>query len=801
MGNKPGGGGKKKSRSRTMAEKRNSSRVNRTRLNNREHRSMSVEQQGREERGKTLYTDAHKKKQRLSKVESISDPRYVKDMKLWMSSPDNPFAADVNAASLVYVRGVHQIENTDDLFKDFDAESSGALSVASDESSSRGLTAEKLCQLERAGQQNKVFVSSDGLGSLTTLYSTVDGTDGSAPRVTFAEALDESNSSIFHRQDEVYAFCVNDPCEFTKRWGTSRARAGDWIIVRGGHDVYANTAAKFQDDYVAIPGAANKFIKRTPVRARCMEEPFRLARASRNETDVGGAGDYVVQTGEIQYIVFGSEFKKQYQLDKSKKYSRGVVGSLPRKRTGNDTKDSALDYPMWGVQHDSVQVSTLEARKLFGADVTKFMAENANTWELDVFELGSLTKYWPLFHLGLYYFDHYDLADKIGLDRALWTSFLVDLDDAYLPNPYHSNLHAADVLGSAHYIVKATGFMEHMTSMELFSLMVACAAHDVAHPGTNNFFQVNAMSPVAIRYNDKSVLENFHAATTFEILGSPKYANMLPKEIIDAPFLPQAGAPGASGKPIAFFPFFRKYIIELILATDLSGEVANPIINAFRARARARASPKCGHDAPLDLAVPADRLLCLKMVIKCSDIGHAAKPLELHQKWSELVTEEFLMQIEKEDSLGLPHMFSVSRDPVKFSESQVGFIRFVVQPCYRDFCIYIGDAGTKFTRNIKDNISHWNEQKRSSLADKMLPQMEKTAVGGPRKKVTDRVKSDNHRAVVAHQRSLKGTFNVVESMHHIPVEKLKLGERSKQRSNSGSFDTPRNISPLDSFLE
>ena len=112
---------------------------------------------------------------------------------------------------------------------------------------------------------------------------------------------------------------------------------------------------------------------------------------------------------------------------------------------------------------------------------------------------------------------------------------LVDLDDAYLPNPYHSNLHAADVLGSAHYIVKATGFMEHMTSMELFSLMVACAAHDVAHPGTNNFFQVNAMSPVAIRYNDKSVLENFHAATTFEILGSPKYATGLPDSCLATP--------------------------------------------------------------------------------------------------------------------------------------------------------------------------------------------------------------------------------------------------------------------------
>ena len=150
---------------------------------------------------------------------------------------------------------------------------------------------------------------------------------------------------------------------------------------------------------------------------------------------------------------------------------------------------------MWGVQHDSVQISTLETRGLFGEDVAKFMEENANTWELDVFDLGRLTKYWPLFHLGLYYSDVYNLPGRIGLDKQLWTSFLADLDDAYLPNPYHNNLHAADVLSSAHYIVKETGFLKHMTSLEFFSLLVACAAHDVAHPGTNNYFQVNAMSP------------------------------------------------------------------------------------------------------------------------------------------------------------------------------------------------------------------------------------------------------------------------------------------------------------------
>ena len=50
-----------------------------------------------------------------------------------------------------------------------------------------------------------------------------------------------------------------------------------------------------------------------------------------------------------------------------------------------------------------------------------------------------------------------------------------------------------------------------------------------ARIGTSNSFQVNAQSSIAIRYNDHSVLENFHAATTFEILSGEKFDGMFPK--------------------------------------------------------------------------------------------------------------------------------------------------------------------------------------------------------------------------------------------------------------------------------
>lgn len=41
------------------------------------------------------------------------------------------------------------------------------------------------------------------------------------------------------------------------------------------------------------------------------------------------------------------------------------------------------------------------------------------------------------------------------------------------------------------------------------------------HLGVTNAFLVDTHHPLAITYNDKSVLENMHAATTFSVMARP----------------------------------------------------------------------------------------------------------------------------------------------------------------------------------------------------------------------------------------------------------------------------------------
>ena len=91
---------------------------------------------------------------------------------------------------------------------------------------------------------------------------------------------------------------------------------------------------------------------------------------------------------------------------------------------------------------------------------------------------------------------------------------------------------------------------------DVFGLLVGAFCHDIGHPGTNNTFQVNALTDFALMYNDLSVLENYHAAQTFRIIASSEKSDIF-----------------ANVKP-AQKTNIRKTIIKCILATDMENHFA-----------------------------------------------------------------------------------------------------------------------------------------------------------------------------------------------------------------------------------
>jgi hypothetical protein len=69
------------------------------------------------------------------------------------------------------------------------------------------------------------------------------------------------------------------------------------------------------------------------------------------------------------------------------------------------------------------------------------------------------------------------------------------------------------------WIWYGVSYNSYMTEEEILSALVASAIHDHDHPGRNNNYCIAVNDPRALLYNDKSVLENHHLASSFAVVG------------------------------------------------------------------------------------------------------------------------------------------------------------------------------------------------------------------------------------------------------------------------------------------
>lgn len=184
----------------------------------------------------------------------------------------------------------------------------------------------------------------------------------------------------------------------------------------------------------------------------------------------------------------------------------------------------------------------------------------------------------------------------------------------YYDNPYHNVIHAIDATNSCCFLINC-GLIEKLPQFEVITLLLSIFVHDVGHPGINNAFLIEMKSGEALIYNDLSVLENLHTALAFKLLNKPN------SDI-------------TSGLNKNEYTKFRKLMIDLILATDLSGHTM--LLTQFK--------NNCQDTGSFDYEDDTSRLLIEKMLIKASDIGHGAKTLEIHKQFSRYIIEEFYIQ-------------------------------------------------------------------------------------------------------------------------------------------------------------
>nr|XP_034982973.1 cGMP-inhibited 3',5'-cyclic phosphodiesterase A isoform X1 [Zootoca vivipara] len=362
------------------------------------------------------------------------------------------------------------------------------------------------------------------------------------------------------------------------------------------------------------------------------------------------------------------------------------------------------------------------------------LMEQLNNWNFPIFDLvekigkkcGRI-----LSQVSYRLFEDMGLFETFKIPMREFMNYFHALECGYREIPYHNRIHATDVLHAVWYLSTqpipglSTVINDHgsasdsdsdsgithghlgyvlsktyaptddghgclagnIPALELMALYVAAAMHDYDHPGRTNAFLVATSAPQAVLYNDRSVLENHHAAAAWNLFMSrPEYNFLVNLDHVE-------------------FKHFRFLVIEAILATDLKKHF--DFVAKFNA--------KVNDDVGIDWTNENDRLLVCQMCIKLADINGPAKCKELHLQWTEGIVNEFYEQGDEEASLGLPISPFMDRAAPQLANLQESFISHIVGP----LCNSYDSAGLMPGKWVEDNdeSGDTDEQEEEDAAD------------------------------------------------------------------------------------
>ncbi|KAI8851043.1 hypothetical protein BC829DRAFT_361201 [Chytridium lagenaria] len=290
------------------------------------------------------------------------------------------------------------------------------------------------------------------------------------------------------------------------------------------------------------------------------------------------------------------------------------------------------------------------------------LLEKVDHWNWDIFDLTHVSKTRPLFTLSHYLFLKADLYSKFQIPIDIFLTFLTRIEDGYRRDvPYHNSVHATDVLHGVAWLRDRCLELVEPTDLETLALFLAAIVHDFEYPGRNNNFLISTSDPKAMLYNDRSVLENHHVSSAFQVLTTAEcnFLNHLPKDD---------------------YKQIREIVIELVLATDLQTQHF-VILSMFKNKVSLTKTfdPE---------GVLEDRTLLFKMMIKCADVSNPTKAWSLYEQWTARVLEEFFLQGDAEKSFGMPVSPYYDRETIFVPASQLGFIDFICVPLFEAFDLF-----------------------------------------------------------------------------------------------------------------
>lgn len=312
-------------------------------------------------------------------------------------------------------------------------------------------------------------------------------------------------------------------------------------------------------------------------------------------------------------------------------------------------------------------------------------------WEFDIHGISSALGPMTLPLIVVSACIQHELLPMLEVSFQSVLDYMIAVETGYIQrNPYHNSLHAADVVQSFHCFISwfaaENAANNVVTSQDIFAGIFAAAVHDFEHPGVNNLFLTRIKHPIAIRYNDFSVLENHHVSSAFTLM------------------MKMPNDPFASLSEAQYFSV-RKMMIQMILATDTSNHFSE--LSLFKTKLHAAQTQ--GHDFP-DNRYEDDKQILMNVLLHSADIGNPCRATAIYTKWISRVMEEFFRQGDLEREKNLPVSMFFDRENTSVAKCQLGFIDVLVLPLFTVLSTLIPQVGTHCIANLERNRSYIRKQ-------------------------------------------------------------------------------------------
>jgi hypothetical protein len=289
-------------------------------------------------------------------------------------------------------------------------------------------------------------------------------------------------------------------------------------------------------------------------------------------------------------------------------------------------------------------------------------------------------------------------------EKATLKRFISAAEKEYKANPFHNFFHAVDCVHMVARLLRKTASDEFLSELEQFALLVAGISHDFGHPGVNNGFLSETGHELALKYNDRSPLENLHCSRLYSVVADEE-ANVFGKLTREQ------------------YKEVRKHCVETILHTDMMSHqsIVKDLQMTFQMNSEAFTgnkrsstvtdlnSPDGDRAAELEVFNQHNtKVMIMNNMLHSADVSNPCRTWETASSWGFKVIEEFFAQGDEERRLGIPVQFLNDRDKLNKPNSQIGFIEFMIAPFF--FAqIKLWPSLAELGDELVANLAKWEE--------------------------------------------------------------------------------------------